>query len=263
MSCSQREEAVVIYSDVDMNFSFDYLNSKDSRSLLQCNSYTQEQKEQLNREFIQSLASVQGKRNKTVAAATFLVSLDYAIPYGFEWIISDDPSYELVGRYTRKGLFLDTINDEKGVSHKPWGCMIKTHYRYPRQTVQNLGDYYQNGLNCSSFIGWCLYNAEAVTDVELLERTYANEYRTSFPGIKQIDLKEGLDLIRPGDLIGFPGHIAIIIGVKGDKVIYASAEGGHTHPNKGVSWLTFDKKTTNFDTFAYKTLVQMSHVYGD
>lgn len=249
-------------NDIDIDFSFDYQKGKDTRSLLKCDSYTQIQKDSLNQLFAESINKAGNKRAKTVTAATFLVSMNYAIPYGFEWRIADDPSYEFVGRYTKKGLHLTRLTDSNGTVHQPWGCLVNTHPRYPHQTVKNLGDTYENGLNCSSFIGWCLFNADAVTDLNLLERTYADDYRT-FPLSTEINLKEGVESIRPGDLLWFKGHIAIVIGVKNDIVIYASAEGGSVHPGKGISWLTFNKKTTNFDTFAYKSLIQMNKVYGD
>lgn len=248
--------------DIDIDFTFDYRNGKDNRTLLQCDSYTQEEKDSLYRSLPEQIAKVRGKRNKVVTAATFLVSMKHRIPYGHEWIVADDPTYEFVGRYTRKGLFLDSFVDDKGTTHLPWGCMIKTHPRYPREKVKNLGDYYENGLHCSSFIAWSLFNADAVTDLKLLEKTYANNYRT-FPMTTEVSLKTALGLIRPGDLLWFPGHIAMVIGVKGDIVVYASAEGGSAYPGKGVSWITFNKKTTDFDTFAYKSLIQMNRVYGD
>ena len=247
--------------EVDINFSFDY-RGKDTRSLLKCDSYTQSQKDSLNRALTEAISKAKSRRAKVVTAATFLVSLDYAIPYGHEWIVADDPSFEFVGRYTKKGLHLTEFTDDKGTVHKPWGCLINTHPRYPRETIKNLGDYYENGLHCSSFVGWCLLNGSAVTSVDLLDKTYANDYRI-FPTTTEVSLKTGADLIRPGDLLWFQGHIAIVIGVKGDIVIYASAEGGSVYPGKGVSWLTFNKKTTNFDTFMYKSFIQMNKVYFD
>lgn len=250
--------------DIDIDFSFDYKQIKDIRPPLNCDSYTPAQKDSLNNALMEAIAKAKNTRGKVVTAATFLVSLKYRIPYGHEWIVADDPSYEFVGRYTKKGLYLNSFVDNKGTTHLPWGCMIKTHPRYPRHTIRNLGDYYENGLHCSSFVGWCLFNGDAVTDVALLDKTYANNYRT-FPLTTEVSLKTGAELIRPGDLIGFPGHIAMVIGVKGDTIVYASAEGGSEYaPNKnGVSWLKFDKKKTNFDTFSYKYLIQMNKVYGD
>ncbi|SES68071.1 MULTISPECIES: hypothetical protein [unclassified Prevotella] len=250
-----------ISGDIDINFSFDYVNSKDSRPLMQSNSFSQQQKDSLQTAFTQEMGKVNGKRSKVVTAATFLVSLKCRVPYGHEWKVTDTHDYDYVGRYTKKGLFLNEFV-ENGSTHKPWGEMIPTHPRYPRQNIKNLGDEYENGLHCSSYIGWCLFNGNAVTDVALLEKTYANDYRT-FPSTKELALKGNVDLIRVGDLIGFPGHIAIVIGIKGDLVVYASAEGGSAYPGKGISWLTFNKKTIDFDKFTYKYFIQMNKVYGD
>ncbi len=248
-------------TEIDIDFTFDYVNQRDERPLMHCESYTDKQKDSLQTAFFSALAKVGDKRGKVVTAATFLVSLDYRIPYGHEWKVSDTRDYDYVGRYTKKGLFLNAFT-ENGATHKPWGCLIPTHARYPRATIANLGDYYENGLHCSSFIGWALYNGDAVTDMSLLEKTYANDYR-KFPRTQEKSIKGNVELIRAGDLIGFPGHIAMVIGVKGDIIVYASEEGGSAYPGKGLSWLTFNKKTTNFDTFSYKYFIQMNNVYGD
>lgn len=262
-SCQKSDDTTASAKDFDIEFSFDYLAGRDTRPLMTCDAYTKQEADNLDKALKQDINKAPNKRGKVVTAATFLVSLDYAVPYGFEFRTKtqEGPSYEYVGRFTREGLHLQRFTDEKG-EHLPWGCLIKTHKNYPRENVQNLGDTYENGLQCSSFVGWCLFNGGAVQDLNLLEKTYANEYRT-FPSSTEISLKEGIDAIRAGDLLWFSGHIAIVIGVKDDIVVYASAEGGKAHPGRGIRWLTFNKKTTNFDTFMYKSLIQMNNVYGD
>src|SRR5690606_2844843 len=149
------------------------------------------------------------------------------------------------------------------VTYPARGRLVPTHERYPRETIEGLGDFYENGFHCSSYLAWCFFNAGAILDVELLESTYANDYR-KYPKSREFSLKGALESIRIGDLLWFEGHVAIVIGVDGDTVIYASGEGGSAHtPTRGVRWRTFSKKNTNYDTFAYKSLIQMKGVYGD
>ena len=258
-NCSKDSDSVTA-QDADINFSFDY-TKKDNRLRLGQAQFTSEEIAKAEKDFATSLANAKGARNKTVAAATFLVSMKYAVPYAYEWKNSE-MKQKYIARFTKKGLFLRPFK-EGGVTHKPWGALVETHPRYPRHTVKNLGDTFENGLNCSSFLGWALYNGGAVTDVALLERTYAGNYAV-FPNTYSVSLKKGIDNIRVGDLIGFnKAHIAIVIGVKGDNIIYASAEGGSVHPGAGVRRISFNKKKINFDTFMYKYIVKMERVYND
>lgn len=239
----------------------------DRRPLLSCDSYSPAQKKSLQKEFDKKLKQAKSKRDKTVAAATFLVELEYSIPYAYEWNIPE-PGYELVARYPRKGLFLNDITEmAKGVNntYPAWGCPVPTHERYPRKTVQGLGDSYENGFHCSSFVGWALRNGDAITDTTVLYQTHANKYRV-FPGTREIPLKNAVDsnLIRPGDLLWFKGHIAMVIALEGDYVIFASGEGGDKHDaTRGVRWRAFNKKTTNYSKFQYSSIIEMKNVYGD
>ncbi|GJH41677.1 hypothetical protein RCZ04_22270 [Capnocytophaga sp. HP1101] len=260
-NCSKDNDTVTV-QDADINFSFDY-TKKDSRLRLGQAQFTSEEIAEAEKAFATTLANAQGARNKTVAAATFLVSMKYAIPYAHRYYMSDG-IYDYVGRYTKKGLFLNEIKDANG-THKPWGKLVPTHPKFDRSQVKGLGDNYENGLNCSSFVTWALYNGGAVEgiDVNTLNKYIAANY-PEFPNAYTVTLKQGIDNIRVGDLIGFnKAHIAMVIGVKGNHIIYASAEGGSVHPGEGLRYRYFDKQTTNLDTFTYKYIVKMEKVYND
>src|SRR5690606_30805032 len=126
--------------DEVVELDFDY-RGVDKRPLLSCDSYTASEKQALAEELVAKLGKMKTKRGKTVAAAAFLAGLEYCIPYSYEWKIPE-PGYELVGRYTRNGLFLDDITEmEKGelVTYPAWGCLVPTHERYPRETIEGLG----------------------------------------------------------------------------------------------------------------------------
>ena len=162
----------------------------------------------------------------------------------------------------KKGFFLEVYDDGKGGRYRPWGCMVKVSPQFPRNKIQGLGDEYANGLTCSRHVGWCLLNGEAVTDLDLLKRSYSKEYR-DFPNTVAVNLKDNVDTIKPGDLIWFEGHIAIVIGVEDDTVIYSSAEGGKKHPGRGIRLAKFSKKNTNYDTFLYKMIIKMEKIYKE
>mgnify|MGYP000937098672 CR=1 FL=1 len=240
---------------------------EDKRPFMVCEQYNEFEIDSLQDVFCQVMENAKTTREKAVTAANFLVTLPHVIPYAYE---SHCEGYELAWKYTRKGLFLKNIV-ENGRLYPAWGCDILSS-KLPlerKETLTNLGDTYKVGFHCSSFIRWCLYNADAVTK-NILEGSWANDFG-KFPGSKQIPLKDGLQQIRPGDLLYFPvdernGHIAIVIGFKNETVTFIESAlwgGDHTDSRNGLRWRTFNKKTTDFETYRFKWLIQMSDVYGD
>ena len=234
------------------------INGSDNRLFLKCNSYTDQEVEILNKEFDHAIESAPTTRGKVTAAAIFMVGLNFSVPYAYE---VTTPGYELVARYTRKGFFLRSF-EENGYSHPAWGCNVM---RVPNShpAVKNLSDIYANGLHCSSFVSWCLYNGGAA-EASMLNKIFASQYR-NFPGSTEISLAQGAMLIEPGDLLWFEGHVAIVIGIIKDKVIFAeSAIWGNDHldARNGTRWRIFDRKTTNYSTFRFKSLIQMERVYN-
>ena len=230
---------------------------------MRCDQYSESEIDSLERKFEDVMSKALTKREKVINSANFLVNLSHVIPYAHE---TYDKGYELAWKYTRKGLFLRSIV-ENGYLYPAWGCEILT----PKEligSVKDLGETYRVGFHCSSFIRWCLYNADAVSK-NILEASRANDFG-NFPGTKKLVLKKSLDKIRPGDLIYFyvdenNGHIALIIGVKGDVVTFVESArwDGHTDPRNGLRWRTFNKKTTDFDKYRFKYLIQMNEIYGD
>ena len=232
-------------------------NGEDERPLMNCTKYDDEIIKAINDSLVITIHKAQTKREKVIAAAKFVVSFKTVIPYAYE---TAGEEYKFICRYTRKGLFLKNVV-ENGYTYPAWGCDAKTPQVYIDR-YKNLGATFKNGLHCSSFVGWCLYNA-GVADASVLDKTWANNYRT-FPLSTEKNLKDALNLIQPGDLLWFDGHIALVIGVDGDTVLIAESAiwgSNHTDPRNGSRWRTFNKKTTNFDTFRFKSLIQMDGVY--
>lgn len=234
----------------------------DKRPHITCDSYTDKQKDSLNRSFAQFVGKARTTRGRVVSAGIFLVNMDYCIPYSWSMKDSRDnvyPGYEYCTLWNKKGLFLESV-EYNGHLQPAWGCLVK---RVPgvREYVKNIGDYFANGLNCSSFVGWCLVNGGVATS-EQLYKTYSDGYR-NYPKSVAVPLRQGYKDILPGDLLWFSGHISIVIGVEGDYVIYASAQGGGDAAltGHGIRRINFNRKTTNYDTFTYTHLIKMAGVY--
>lgn len=245
---------------------YNYLG-EDHRPFMRCEQYSDKEAEDLKLSFKQVMEKATTTRQKAITAAHFLATLPYAIPFGYE---SHEEGYELAWKYTRKGLFLNTVV-ENGRLYPAWGCDVLSSGLADdfRASLNNLGDTYKVGFHCSSFIRWCLYNADAVTQ-NILEGSWANDFG-NFPGCIKVPLKEGLEQMKPGDLMYFPvdernGHIAMIIGIKGDLVTFAESAlwgGDHEDNRNGVRWRVFNMKTTNYDTYRFKWLIRMDNIYKD
>lgn len=257
-SCSKESDKIV--NDIEGKDTFIGYNYTgiDDRPFLKCGQYSDDDINKMNQALAKAIAQAPNKREKVVVAANFQVTMDHVVPYAYE---PGGEAYKLVCRYSRKGLFLKNI-EENGYLYPAWGCDVIKPVDF-KQDVKNLGKTYANGLHCSSFVGWCLVNGEA-SKAELVDKTWANDYRV-FPGSKEVPLKTGRYDIKPGDLMWFNGHVAIVIGVKGDVVTFAESAlwgGNHTDQRNGTRWRTFNRETENYDTFRFKSLIKMDGVYN-
>lgn len=253
---------IVFSGNVQAGVGINY-KGEDKRPFMIGHQYSAKQIDSLDKAFADVMRKATTKRDKVVAAADFLATLPYAIPFSYE---SHREGYELAWKYTRKGLFLKEIV-ENGRTYPSWGCEMPT---VPEQLLKsrNIGSTFQVGFHCSSFVRWCLYNADAVT-LNILEGSWANDFG-HFPGADPVRLKDGLDQVRPGDLLYFwvdeqNGHVAVVLGIDGDTVTFAESAnwGTHQDPRNGVRWRTFDKKATDFNKYRFKYLIKMAGVYKD
>lgn len=235
------------------------IEGEDTRPLMGATAYGVELNKLLNDSLDRTIGGVRIKREKVVAAAKFIASLKEAVPYSYE--TTPNGIYKYVARYNRRGLFLSSFT-ENGINYIPWGQQVKTPDKY-RDRYSNLGETCANGLHCSSFVCWVLYNSGYTSDLALLDKTYADTFPT-FPGATILTLKGNVDKIKAGDLLYFPGHIALVAQTERDDImIIESAIWGsnHTDPRNGVRWRTFSKTKTNYDTFRFKSIVKLD--YGD
>lgn len=161
-------------------------------------------------------------RAGVVAAARFItLEFEYKIPYFLENGRYQDTGFSQKidgeGRYYHKGLYLskDKYSQIKDSKTKPvmWGGILKEY---------STGKYIKNGLDCSGFVTWAMYNGGYDPgDIG----AGPGEWYTTLPDLgesQQITLdllKSGK--VKAGDLIGWDGHIGMIIGIT-DTHIYTA-----------------------------------------
>ena len=195
----------------------------ENKEFLPAGRYTEEEAKLLD-ELLEDRVNKAGLKTRAgvVAAARFItLEFKYRIPYflengrfqktGFSEQIDGE------GRFYHKGLYLskDKFEIIKRSKRKPatWG---ETLYEYSNSR------YMKNGLDCSGFVTWALYNGGYDPgDIGAGPK----EWYTTLPdlGVSQEItlnlLKSGK--VKAGDLIGWNGHIGIIIGID-DEYIYTA-----------------------------------------
>lgn len=201
----------------------------NNKEVVACNTYSKEQVDMLD-DILKSEVERAGfgTRAGVVASATFLpMEFPYKVPYFYEnGRLTDNELHRIVdgeGRWYHEGLYLgvDKQNTVTQSMHGPssWGCpLMNLEYDGGRRP----GEYYPNGFDCSGYVSWALHNGglnqgdigagissdfEDLTD--LGEIRYIN-YDLMHSGV-----------VKPGDLIGWDGHAAIIAWID-DTHIYVT-----------------------------------------
>lgn len=197
----------------------------NNKTTVSCNVYTKEQVDILD-DILKSEVerAGPGTRAGVVAAATFLpMEFPYKIPYFYENGRLSNTGKNIVdgeGRWYHKGLYLgvDKQNEVNYIMNGPksWGCPLLNWeddgYRKP-------GEYYPNGFDCSGYTSWVLYNGG------LDPGDLGSGISGSLPDLSDLgeiryinyDLMHS-GLVKPGDLIGWDGHIAVIAWLTEDKI---------------------------------------------
>ncbi len=195
----------------------------NEKAFLKCKQYNEEEAKLLD-EILEQKIKEKGymSRSGALEAARFLLlnfknNINYFYENGRLENHSNILHIDGEGRYYHKGLYLSEdkykeIEESTETGPAMWGCSLKDiHYK----------KYTENGLNCSGFITWALYNAGYdIKDVGSGDYSYINNELLDLRPKEKITeelLKSGK--VKAGDLIGFDGHIAMIIGI--DKnIIY-------------------------------------------
>ena len=224
----------VIVTDLIANMPKEFDNSKP---YLTCKVYTQDEAAMLDKILESRIADAgYGTRAGAVAAARFLtLEFPYKISYFWENGRLSGTGTHIVdgeGRYYHKGLYLD---ESKFASLKKgakltgpaiWGCNLKNYESDPPNFVS--GRKYPNGLDCSGFVSWALYNGgldvgdigagNLPSDGQL---TDVGDFRTL------TDELIASGKIKVGDLFNIFGHISILVGE--DEGNYYIAESLNTY----------------------------------
>lgn len=228
----------------------------NKKKYLSCNKYSEEDNNLLD-EILKDRIDTVGYQTRAgvVEAARFLaLEFPYKIKYFSENGRMGERSYKIdgEGRYYHKGLYLHSSRYKNikyvGTGPKTWGCNMYNRVSHKRSA---------NGLDCSGFITWVLYNggfdpgdvgagvSPGIKDLtDYGEKTIFNAKVIASGKVKVGDL---LSSTGPGG-----GHIAIIVGE--DDNNYYVAESLWTSPNVGVVILPYSKKNL-FKRYYYVMLM--------
>lgn len=236
----------------------------DKKSFLPCKAYTQEEAHILD-EALRTRIDNKGAGSRAALIETIrfiTLSFKYKISYFYENGRMHESGVRKAdgeGRYYHKGLYLseDKFADIK-VSYKGpaiWGCPLtnlENHNRYKP------GVKMPNGLDCSGFVTWSLYNSgldvgdigagindryKDMSDVGEMH-TLSYEYANS-------------DDYKVGDVIARWGHTALIAG-KDDEYLYIAES-----LLKGVRIEKVSYKNKNSGLYKYYAYInKMDNIYN-
>ena len=189
------------------------------REVMPCNSFSKEQidlAEDILATKIED-AGVGTRAAATEAARFITLELKYKVPYFFEnGRLTHTYPVDGEGRYYHKGLYLGTEKEsqitQNATGPASWGCPLRD---------AESGLMGRNGLDCSGYVTWTLVQAGLDLGDIGAGITGARDYTDvgEFQRVTYSLLTSGK--VKPGDLIGWDGHIAIIAAMD-DNNIYVT-----------------------------------------
>ena len=237
----------------------------DNKTVVPCNVYTEEEAAILD-DILKTRIEMKGEGTRAALIETirFLtLSFEYKIPYFFEnGRLKNYATIRYVdgeGRYYKKGLYLseskktDILASFAGPSI--WGCPLTN---YDDSYGWGIGVKYPNGLDCSGFVTWALFNAgidigdigagiafevNDLSDVgEMHELTYEFANSGNF---------------KVGDIIARDGHTALIAGIDEEYIYIAESL------LKGVRIEKFSYKDKNSKLYRlYGYINKLDNIYN-
>lgn len=196
------------------------LISKDyvvaEKEFLPCGIYSREDNELIDA-FLENAINEKGYRTRAGAleAARFLtLRFRYKLHYFYEngRMLENGQKIDGEGRYYHKGLYLNEYKTEEITDTlagpKIWGCEMHEDETGLETT---------NGLDCSGFISWCLFNA-GYDCGDIGAGPTPDLQDLSDLGIRTPVSELDMAKVKPGDLVGFDGHIGMIIGMKEGRI---------------------------------------------
>lgn len=204
-----------------------------SKNFISCNQFSDEENEILDKTLEDRVNTAGFKtRAGVVAAARFLtLEFSYRIPYFYEnGRLNNYGSIKKVdgeGRYYHKGLYLSK-GKYKDISNKftgpgSWGCKIMQFQDEPKYNFVPKTKY-PNGFDCSGFISWTLLNGGFDVKDSGAGDIYSRSDDLYDLGQKNKITNELLSSgnVKVGDLIAYPGHMAIIAGIDNESNYYVA-----------------------------------------
>jgi len=199
--------------------------SSNRKPYLPCGRYTEEEAQLLDEILFARVSEAgEGTRGGAVAAARFLL-LEF--PYEVRYFNENgrmNGGYARVdaeGRFYHKGLYLSESKfSQIKISTKSgpaiWGCNLYDNM---------LGQYRPNGLTCSGFVSWALYNGGLdVGDVGAGDYPQITNELSDMGPHQEITYEfMASDNYKVGDFIARDGHAALIIGLTEDKIYTAES----------------------------------------
>ena len=191
------------------------------KEYLPCDYYTAQENAYLDDvlAYLIDEAGYQTRAGAVEAARFLLLRFPFKLHYFYENGRLDDSDYAVdgEGRYYHCGLYLskEKTLEITDVLEGPacWGCTL-----YEDAT----GSYTDNGLDCSGFIAWVLYNA-GYDCRDLGAGPSPGIDDLSDLGEKTVIREAKISQIKVGDLVGSDGHIGIIIGMDGNNIFIGEA----------------------------------------
>ena len=203
------------------------------KRFISCNLFSEEENNILDAALLDRINDAgQNTRAGVVAAARFLtLEFSYRIPYFYENgrlnNYGDGRKVDGEGRYYHKGLYLNKSRynniSKKFTGPGAWGCKITQYQDEPAYGfVPRVR--YPNGLDCSGFVSWTLFNGGFdVGDVgagDIISRKDDLYDLGEKNTINNELLSSGK--VKVGDLIAYSGHMAIIAGIDSEGNYYVA-----------------------------------------
>lgn len=239
-----------------------------TKPLLQPGQYTDEEGEIIDA-VLESRVNTAGygTRAGVVAAARFIpLEFNYKIPYFYEnGRLNPQPERPYCdgeGRFYHKGLYLThskfDLLDKNGILYGPatWGEPL-TNWEDAFGLIP--GAKYANGMTCSGFVSWCLYNGGVPLGDVGAGDTPDYDYEYSDFG-ERVWLDEDVmrsGVLQVGDLIGCDGHIAIIAGFDDNNIYIAESLG------KGIVMEVRERYREVWECGDYTYAMLMGDVYAE
>lgn len=199
---------------------------------LPCNRYSKEENDLLDHYLEQKIDEAGYQtRAGVVAALRFLtLSFPYQINYFFEnGRLNNNTGGAYVdgeGRYYHKGLYLNSDRKSNIIKRFSgpaiWGCPL-TNWEEQEGYVR--GEKKPNGLDCSGFITWAMYNAGYdPKDTGAGDNTWRDDDLSDIGPhipITMAFLKQ--NKLKSGDFIAAQGHAAMVVGITESHVYVAES----------------------------------------